>query len=116
VLSYTTSPAYHLEKEKSDAYATIAFPDGAYRQVETAALLKNAPHAALGKKFLEMLLSPEVQAEVPTRQWMYPARAKTPLPASFKSLTQPKAIAVRPPVDEKARHALLDRWLKVSVP
>ncbi len=37
VLSYTTSPAYHIIEEKKDNYAAANFSEGHYLQVEVAA-------------------------------------------------------------------------------
>lgn len=37
VLSYTTSPAYHMIEEKKDNYAAANFAEGHYLQVEVAA-------------------------------------------------------------------------------
>ncbi len=37
VLSYTTSPAYHILEEKKDNYAAANFSEGHYLQVEVAA-------------------------------------------------------------------------------
>jgi thiamine transport system substrate-binding protein len=37
VLSYTTSPAYHMIEEKKDHYAAANFAEGHYLQVEVAA-------------------------------------------------------------------------------
>lgn len=37
VLSYTTSPAYHMIEEKKDNYAAASFAEGHYLQVEVAA-------------------------------------------------------------------------------
>ena len=42
VVSYTTSPAYHREKEKQDFIKAIPFPEGHYRQVEGAAIVKHS--------------------------------------------------------------------------
>ena len=37
VVSYTTSPAYHMIEEKKDNYAAASFAEGHYLQVEVAA-------------------------------------------------------------------------------
>ena len=45
VLSYTTSPAYHMTVDKEDRYQAAAFAEGHYMQVEVAAMLKSARKA-----------------------------------------------------------------------
>ena len=47
VLSYTTSPAYHLIAEQKTQYHAAAFSDGHGMQIEVAAKLKNAPRSFL---------------------------------------------------------------------
>ena len=42
VLSYTTSPAYHVEYEESRRYRALIFKRGNYRQIEGMAILKGA--------------------------------------------------------------------------
>jgi len=50
VLSYTTSPAYHMVSEKTDRYQAAAFSEGHYIQIEVSGLLKNAPVKALARQ------------------------------------------------------------------
>lgn len=82
VLSYTTSPAYHLIEEKKDHYAAAAFSEGHYLQVEVAAQLANSHQPALAQQFMQFIISPAFQQAIPTGNWMYPV-IKTPLPAGF---------------------------------
>lgn len=42
VLSYTTSPAYHLIAENDSKFATANFAEGHYMQVEVAAKVKGS--------------------------------------------------------------------------
>ncbi len=66
VLSYTTSPAYHLIAEKDDSKAAAAFSEGHYMQVEVAGMLKSSHQPELGRAFLTYLGSDEAQAILPT--------------------------------------------------
>jgi hypothetical protein len=43
VLSYTTSPAYHMIAEDTDRYQAAAFSEGHYMQIEVAGMTTNAP-------------------------------------------------------------------------
>lgn len=83
VISYTTSPAYHLEYENTDRYQALIFDEGHAIQVEGAALLKGAPNTQGGKAFLDFLISKEAQDILPLTQWMYPANKEITLPKSF---------------------------------
>lgn len=89
VLSYTTSPAYHLIEEKKTQYAAANFAEGHYLQVEVAARLNASKQPELAKQFLQFMVSAPFQQTVATGNWMYPVD-KTPLPAGFEQLTVPK--------------------------
>jgi len=73
VLSYDTSPGYHMAIDKTEQYQAAAFDEGHYLQIEVAALLKNSPNQELGQKFLQFLLSKEAQSALPLTNVMYPS-------------------------------------------
>ena len=52
VLSYTTSPAYHIISEKKENYAAADFAEGHYLQVEVAARTAASKQPELANKFL----------------------------------------------------------------
>ncbi|MGI3108014.1 thiamine ABC transporter substrate binding subunit [Dickeya fangzhongdai] len=88
VLSYTTSPAYHLIAEKKDSYAAANFSEGHYLQVEVAAQLAGSKNPQLAARFLQFMVSPTFQQIIPTTNWMYPV-VKTELPAGYNTLSLP---------------------------
>jgi thiamine transport system substrate-binding protein len=91
VLSYTTSPAYHLIAEKDDTKAAAPFAEGHYLQVEVAGKLKATDQNALADKFLAYLVSDAGQAVIPETNWMYPANIPTAgLPKGFETLITPE--------------------------
>lgn len=91
VLSYTTSPAYHLIAESDDSKAAAAFGEGHYMQVEVAGKLASSDQPALADAFLAYLVSDAAQNVIPTTNWMYPANSLTAgLPKGFETLIQPE--------------------------
>ncbi|AXV17434.1 thiamine ABC transporter substrate binding subunit [Neorhizobium sp. SOG26] len=113
VLSYTTSPAYHMVEEKSDQYQAAAFSEGHYIQIEVAGLLKGARDKDLAKDFLRFMVSPAFQDVIPTTNWMMPVtRTSEPLPEAFNKLVQPKKTFLMGS-DEvaKNRQAWINEWL-----
>ena len=89
VLSYTTSPAYHLIAETDANYGAATFAEGHYPQIEIAGILKSSPHQALAKQFLAWLVTPEAQSVIPTTNWMYPVAAiGDALPAAFPAVPE----------------------------
>lgn len=112
VLSYTTSPAYHLIGEDDDGYAAAPFDEGHYLQVEVAAAVEGSDQLDLARDFLSFLASDEAQSTLPTTNWMYPA--KTPdggLPEGFDTLIKPETTLLVP-IDETPDiiDAALDEW------
>ncbi|GAK71365.1 thiamine ABC transporter substrate-binding protein [Agrobacterium rubi TR3 = NBRC 13261] len=113
VLSYTTSPAYHMVSEKTDRYQAASFEEGHYIQIEVAGILKNAPEKALAKQFLAFMLTTGFQDAIPENNWMIPVAATSaPLPDAFSKLVQPsKTFLMSPDEVAKNRKAWIDEWL-----
>ena len=114
VLSYTTSPAYHLIAEEDTDKTAALFDEGHYLQVEVAAKLAGTDHPELADRFLDFMLSPGFQSAIPTTNWMYPAVMPAGgLPAGFDTLIQPGKALLLPPSETTAlRDEALDEWLR----
>ena len=113
VLSYTTSPAYHVMMENTDRYKAVNFAEGNYMQIEVAARLKTSHQPELAKQFLAFLTSHAAQEKIPTTNWMYPVvDLGDALPQAFRDLKLP-AKSLLMPSDEVAanRAAWIDEWL-----
>lgn len=113
VLSYTTSPAYHLIAERDDTKAAALFTEGHYLQIEVAAKLAGSDQPALAEQFLAFVQSPAFQGALPTTNWMYPAVALPDgLPAGFDTLIQPQKSLLFSAGDARAaRGPALAEWL-----
>lgn len=111
VLSYTSSPAYHIEAEQEHQYQAAAFSEGHYLQVEVAAKLKTSQEPELAEQFMQFILTPDFQEQIPTGNWMYPV-IDTPLPASFNRLVQPtQALSFTTEQVSEQRKGWLRQWL-----
>ncbi|WP_269934987.1 thiamine ABC transporter substrate binding subunit [Serratia liquefaciens] len=108
VLSYTTSPAYHLIEEKKDGYAAANFTEGHYLQVEVAGKLKAGKQPELAERFMQFMVSPAFQNAIPTGNWMYPV-IKTSLPAGFDQMTVPQT-ALQYSAEEVAKQR--SNWIR----
>jgi thiamine transport system substrate-binding protein len=113
VLSYTTSPAYHVMMEKTDRYKAVEFTEGNYLQIEVAARLKTSDQPELAKQFLAFLTSKEAQEKLPTTNWMYPAiDIGDALPKEFRDLKVPaKALLIPSGKVAENRTAWIEEWL-----
>lgn len=112
VLSYTTSPAYHLIAESDDSKAAAAFDEGHYLQIEVAGKLAASDQPALADAFLTFMGSDAFQSLIPETNWMYPA--KTPeagLPDGFKTLITPAKSLLIPADEAEAMRAKgIEEW------
>jgi len=110
VLSYTTSPAYHIETDKKPNHPirAMSFSEGHLSYSESAGILKISKNAECARKWLGLLISPPVQTQLPLLQWMYPV-ARVQLPASFMNLPEVKALPL-PDYSPQELKKLVDAW------
>jgi thiamine transport system substrate-binding protein len=113
VLSYTTSPAYHMVAENSERYQAASFSEGHYLQVEVAGLIAGSPETELAKTFLAFMLTPGFQDAIPENNWMFPVTATSkPLPEAFGKLVVPaKTLLFSPEEVAEKRRQWIDEWL-----
>nr|WP_250208803.1 thiamine ABC transporter substrate binding subunit [Morganella morganii] len=88
VLSYTSSPGYHMLADNKDNYAAALFEEGHYLQVEMAGVLASSEHPALAEQFMQFMLTPDFQKTLPTTNWMYPV-IDMPLPPVYDKMPKP---------------------------
>lgn len=113
VLSYTTSPAYHLIAEEDNTKAAAIFEEGHYMQIEVAAKVAGTGQDALADEFLDFMMSEAFQSIIPTTNWMYPAVLPSAgLPEGFLAQSNPEQ-ALLIPIDEveSIRKEALAEWL-----
>ncbi|NGO49824.1 thiamine ABC transporter substrate binding subunit [Allomesorhizobium camelthorni] len=115
VLSYTTSPAYHVIAENTQKYKAAAFEEGHYLQVEVAGITTTGAKNPLAQKFMAFMTGPGFQDVIPETNWMFPAgRTEKPLNPAFADLVQPaKTLAFSPEEVAENRKAWVDEWLAV---
>ncbi len=116
VLSFTTSPAYHIVAEEDETKAAAIFDEGHYLFVELAGKIAGTDQPELADAFLEYVLSADFQEMIPTTNWSYPAKLdEAAWPQAFQDLPRPgsafffsedEAEAVRVDAVEEWRKAL----------
>jgi thiamine transport system substrate-binding protein len=116
VLSYTTSPAYHVIAEGTERYKAASFAEGPYMQVEVGGIVEGSQHKDLAQKFLSFMLQPGFQDQIPTNNWMLPAgTTSAPLPPAFDQLVKPsKTLLYSPDEVHQNRRAWIDEWLNAT--
>jgi len=116
VLSYTTSPAYHVIAENTDRYKAASFAEGHYMQVEVGGLVEGSQHKELAATFLSFMMEPGFQDQIPTNNWMFPAgKTSAPLPPAFDQLVKPtKTLLYSSDEVDQNRRAWIDEWLNAT--
>lgn len=114
VLSYTTSPAYHDIAEDDQRFASAAFDEGHYLQIEVAAIVGSSKNKELAQEFMQFMLSDTVQDIIPTTNWVYPATTTANgIPEGFKKLHLPENSLLIDGVEvEKNRTIWIDQWVE----
>ena len=112
VLSYTTSPAYHLIAENDDSKSAAAFDEGHYMQIEVAGKTLTSKQPALADAFLAYLGSDAAQTALITTNWMYPANTPAAgLPKGFETLVMPsKSLLLSATDAQAARAKAIEEW------
>lgn len=116
VLSYATSPAYHLGAEKKTQYKAALFSEGHYLHVELAGLVRATKQPELAKRFLAFMLSETFQSLIPEGNWMMPAKLPSSgLPASFIEVIRPaQTLLIAPDTVRSQRRGFIDAWLAAT--
>jgi thiamine transport system substrate-binding protein len=111
VLSYTTSPAYHLIAESDDSKAAALFDEGHYMQIEVAGKLAATDQPELADKFLDFMLSEPFQSAIPQTNWMYPAVTPAAgLPEGFDAFRPARSLLLSSDEAQAARDGALAEW------
>jgi thiamine transport system substrate-binding protein len=111
VVSYASSPpaaVYYAATPPADA-PTEAILDGCFRQVEFAGVLAGTAQPSLARAFVDFMLSPGVQEDIPLQMFVFPVVQGTPLPDVF---TKYAKLPSRPlTIDPASIAANRDRWI-----
>tara|TARA_B100001939_G_scaffold123020_1_gene106672 strand:- start:1091 stop:2071 length:981 start_codon:yes stop_codon:yes gene_type:complete len=93
VLSYTTSPAYHIVAEGDLTKKAAIFPEGHYLMVELAAKLKGTDNPELADAFLAFIMTDTFQNLIPEGNWSLPAALEvSEWPQAFQDLPLPEKV------------------------
>lgn len=113
VLSYTTSPAYHIIAEGDASKDAVMMEEGHYMQIEVAGKLAATDQPELADQFLAFMVSDAFQSIIPTTNWMFPAVTPAAgLPDGFGSPIAADKSLVYSAADAAAmRDGALDEWL-----
>jgi thiamine transport system substrate-binding protein len=114
VVSYGSSPPFEViaaTQPLSEAPTAAVISDGScFRQIEFVGILKGTQNLELAQKWVDFILSPIFQADMPLQMYVFPVNPKAPLNETFqKYLAIPAHPAVVSPADIAANR---DRWIE----
>ncbi|MHA6512649.1 thiamine ABC transporter substrate-binding protein [Tessaracoccus sp. Z1128] len=107
VLSYATSPAFTVSGDES---TTVALLETCFRQVEYAGVIAGAENEVGARKFIDFMLTPEVQAAIPENLYMFPVVPGTPLPEQWERFAALPDAPIEVPQEEIG--ASRDEWIR----
>ena len=120
VVSYASSPAaevFYSETKLDDApTANLLLPGSSFLQIEGVAVLRKTKNPDLARKFVDFMLSPGVQSDLPTQMWVYPVMPNIRLNAVYRFADQPtgQQISVLQPQTISTNAARwLEHWTRV---
>jgi len=119
VVSYSTSPAAEVffseGKLAEPPTGNLIVPGGSFRQVEFVGILKGTAREELARRFVDFMLQPEFQADVPLQMFVYPASPAAALPELFTQFApvpeQPATLT--PEAIEQGREAWIQTWTEI---
>lgn len=114
IASYASSPAFEVMYGPDEPFTPPINMDGtgtAFQQVEYAGILRGANDVAGAQLFLDFLLSPAVQEDVPVRMSVYPVVTDASIPKEFHEYGTVASGAVLPEIPGELILEHQDRWL-----
>ena len=91
VISYTTSPVYHVMWEDTTRYQALLFTDGHEATIEAAGIVKGTRHREEAQAFIDFLLT-AAQVDLANANSMYPVNGSIELPAAYDYAPVPDKI------------------------
>ncbi|WP_454085572.1 thiamine ABC transporter substrate-binding protein [Georgenia sp. Marseille-Q6866] len=116
VLSYSSSPAAEVP-EGGSAPRTGALLETCFRQTEYAGVLTGAENVEGAQEFVDFLLSPDVQADIPGSMFMYPVLDGVGLPQEWAdhAPVSPAPHEVEPQDITDNRDRWIETWTEIVV-
>ena len=109
VLSYTTSPIYHVLNENTTRYQALVFPEGHEATIEGVGIMKTSTQKDKAKTFIDFVLT-SGQVDIAIANSMYPVNEAIELPEAFKWAPKPAKMFKSGTVGEEKTTELLNVW------
>lgn len=119
VVSYSSSPPFELIFAETPLdeppTASVVGPQSCFRQIEFAGILKGAPNRDLAEAWIDFMLSPTFQEDMPLQMAVFPVNSQARLDEAFAEFLQtPEQPAmVAPDLIASQREAWIQAWTEV---
>ncbi len=109
VVSYESSPPYHIAYENTERYKNLILGDVGYAQVEVAGITRGAKNVENAQRLIDYILEAQFQEIIPLNQFMYPVNPEVELPPAFEQVAKAgRTITI--PVEQVDEN--FDEWLE----
>jgi len=113
VISYTTSPVYHIMFEQTDRYRATVFNEGNQAVIEGMGILHSSDMKDASRAFVDYMLT-DAQQTIAVANVMYPANSETALPEAFEFIPEvTKSLLLPLEILAKNRDEWLTKWVEV---
>ncbi len=119
VVSYGSSPPFEVifaeEPIEEPPTAAVTGPGSCFRQIEFVGILVGSPNRDLAEKWIDFMLSPTFQEDIPLQMYVFPVNTKAELNDTFQRyLAIPDEPASLSPADIAAhREEWINAWTEV---
>ncbi len=119
VVSYSTSPAaevFFSEGALEQPPTANLYPaGGAFRQIEFVGILRGTEQRELAEAFVDYMLRPAFQRDIPLQMFVYPANPNAELPELFQEYAEVPAetASVDPARIEEMRETWIEEWTRI---
>ncbi|MDF1520329.1 MAG: thiamine ABC transporter substrate-binding protein [Brevefilum sp.] len=122
VVSYGSSPAAEVifaETPLDEApTASIIGPNTCFRQIEFVGILKGTANRDLAEIFVDFMLSPAFQEDIPMQMFVFPVNPDAQLPEAFIENVQipDQPATLSPDLIDENREAWIEAWMETVLP
>ncbi len=112
VLSYTTSPVYHVMNDDTTRYQALVFPEGHEATIEGIGIVRGTDKREEAEEFIDFMLT---DGQLPTAiaNSMYPVNASIGLPDAFDYAPKPDRMFRSGATSPEKTEELLEEWISI---
>ena len=112
VLSYTTSPVYHVMNDNTTRYQALVFPEGHEATIEGIGIVKGTDMREDAEAFVDFILT-EAQIDIAVANSMYPVNSAIELPEAFDYAPKPSVLFRSGATPQEKTEELQAKWLSI---